>query len=235
MAADNLHDPAVSTGGLPFIVKSVLGDALGNVLLWDVVISIGVCCLAIHTAAIRMMFSMARDNALPGGSALARVSRTSRTPVVPSILVGLLALLILLVNIRQEKIFTVITGVAIVMIYIAYLCVTVPLLRSRMAGWPGAESRTDLFTLGRAGLAVNVAAVAYGALMAINIGWPRNEIYGAGNYMWGGILFIVGVIAVGGIWYAAEGQHRMGVLDSHRVEPDEIETQLAREQAFGGP
>src|SRR3954451_10231188 len=165
MAAKNLHAEGVSGNGLPFIVKDVLGDTVGNILLWDVVISIGVCCLAIHTAAIRMMFSMARDNALPGGRALARVSRTSRTPIVPSILVGLIALLILVVNIRQEKIFTVITGVAIVMIYVAYLCVTVPLLLRRRAGWPAAEQRTALFTLGRAGLAVNAFAILYGAFM----------------------------------------------------------------------
>ena len=82
-------------------------------------------------------------------------------------------------------------------------------------------------------MAVNVLAVAYGALMAINIGWPRNEIYGAGNYMWGGIIFIGGVIAIGGIWFAAVGQGRMGVLDAHSVS--EEESLLLREQAFGGP
>jgi urea carboxylase system permease len=218
MAADDLHAKGVSGNGLPFIVKDVLGDTVGNILLWDVVISIGVCCLAIHTAAIRMMFSMARDNALPGGRALARVSQTSRTPIVPSILVGLIALIILLVNIRQEKIFTVITGVAIVMIYIAYLCVTIPLLRRRLAGWPPAEQRTDLFTLGGAGVAVNIAAIFYGAFMAINIVWPRNEIYGAGNYMWGGLLFVIVAIAVGGIYWFGVGQHTAGVLDEHAAE-----------------
>src|SRR4051794_3979214 len=218
MAAKNLHAEGVSGNGLPFIVKDVLGDTVGNILLWDVVISIGVCCLAIHTAAIRMMFSMARDNALPGGRALARVSRTSRTPIVPSILVGLIALIILLVNIRQEKIFTVITGVAIVMIYIAYLCVTVPLLLRRRAGWPAAEQRTDLFTLGRAGLAVNAFAILYGAFMAINIVWPRHEIYGAGNYKWGGLLFVIVAVGAGGIYWFGAGQHSMGVLDEHAAE-----------------
>jgi amino acid transporter len=143
------------------------------------------------------------------------VSQTSRTPIVPSILVGLLALIILLVNIRQEKIFTVITGVAIVMIYVAYLCVTVPLLRKRLAGWPAQENQAGLFTLGGWGVAINVAAVAYGALMAINIGWPRNEIYGAGNYMWGGLLFVAVAIAVGAVYYLTTGQHSMGVLDEH--------------------
>jgi amino acid transporter len=233
MSAKDLHNPALSSNGLPYLVKSVLGNTLGDILLWDVVLSIAVCCLAIHTAAIRMMFSMARDNALPGSTYIAKVSEKSRTPVVPAVIVGVLAMLILLVNINQPKIFTVITGIAIVMIYLAYLCVTVPLLRRRSSGWQGMARAQDLFSMGRAGIIVNTFAVAYGAFMAINIGWPRNEIYGSGNYMWGGLIFIVGVIAIGGIWYAAIGRHRIGVLDSHRVL--ESEPQLAGEQAFGGP
>ena len=193
----------------------MLGDTLGDILLWDVVISIGVCCLAIHTAAIRMMFSMARDNALPGGAGYRRCRRPRGRRSCPSLLVGALALLILLVNIRQEKIFTVITGVAIVMIYIAYLCVTVPLLMRRMAGWPAKESRTDLFTLGSWGLAVNVFAVVYGAFMALNIVWPRTQVYGAGNYRWGGLLFVIVAIGVGAVYWFGVGQHSAGVLDEH--------------------
>ena len=224
MSAKDLHNEALTSNGLPFLVKSVLGTTLGDILLWDVVLSIAVCCLAIHTAAIRMMFSMARDNALPGSNYIAKVSEKSRTPVVPAVIVGILAMIILLVNINQPKIFTVITGIAIVMIYLAYLCVTVPLLRRRTSGWEGVAQAQGLFSMRGAGATVNALAVAYGALMAINIGWPRNEIYGAGNYMWGGLIFIVGVIAIGGIWFAAVGQQRMGVLDSHAVAGDEIET-----------
>jgi amino acid transporter len=54
-----------------------------------------------HTATIRIMFAMARDNNLPGGAALARVHPVRRTPVVPAVVIGVLAVLILVVNIRQ--------------------------------------------------------------------------------------------------------------------------------------
>ena len=181
-----------------------------------------------------MMFSMARDNALPGGTYVARVSERSRTPIVPAVIVGALAMLILLVNINQPKIFTVITGIAIVMIYLAYLCVTVPLLQRRLEGWQGVAPVEGLFSMRGVGTIVNLFAVAYGVLMAINIGWPRNEIYGAGNYMWGGIIFIVGVIAIGAVYWFAVGQHSMGVLDEHATAA-QTEPELAGEQAFGGP
>src|SRR5262249_47088566 len=124
---------------------------------------------------------------------LARVSPTSRTPALPAIVAGAIAFLILLVNINQPAIFTVVTGVAIVLIYIAYLLVTVPLLLKRRAGWPDSSGEpAGLFSLGSWGLPINIFAVIYGAAMAINIGWPRNEVYGTGNYMWGGLIFVGG-------------------------------------------
>jgi urea carboxylase system permease len=209
MAAPDLHAPGLSTNGLPYLVKQVLGETAGNILLWDVVLAIGVCCLAIQTAAIRMTFSMARDGALPLGDVLSHVSPKARTPMLPAIVSGVIAFAILFGNINQPQIFTVVTGVAIVLIYIAYLLVTVPLLRKRLNGWPDrASEQPGLFSLGRWGLAVNIFAVAYGALMAINIGWPRNEVYGAGNYMWGGLIFVGIVIGVGLIYYFFYERHR---------------------------
>jgi urea carboxylase system permease len=209
MAAPDLHAQGLSTNGLPYLVKQVLGETAGNILLWDVVLAIGVCCLAIQTAAIRMTFSMARDGALPAGRVLSHVSPTARTPTIPAIVSAVIAMGILLVNIDTPEIFTVVTGVAIVLIYIAYLLVTVPLLRKRLNGWPDRGSEPPgLFSLGSWGLAINIVAVAYGALMAINIGWPRNEVYGAGNYMWGGLIFVGIVIGIGLLYYFFYERHR---------------------------
>ena len=98
------------------------------------VIAITVCCLAVHTATIRMMFAMARDNNLPAGTHLARVHPKTRTPIIPAVIVGVLAIAILVINIRQPQIFTVITSIGIIMIYIAYLLVTMPMLLARLRG-----------------------------------------------------------------------------------------------------
>ena len=63
------------------------------------------------------------------------------------------------------------------MFYLAYLGVTVPMLVKRLRGeWPKPD-HGPYFSLGRWGLPVNIAAVAYGTLVAINIAWPRNAIY----------------------------------------------------------
>ncbi|WP_327205500.1 MULTISPECIES: APC family permease [unclassified Rathayibacter] len=218
LAAPDLSDPALATGGLQLIVLQVLGGPLGRVLLVCVVVAITVCALAVHTAGIRMVFAMARDNALPGSAHLARIDSRHGTPVLPAVVIGVLAVLILAVNIGTPEIFTAVTSVAVIMIYVAYLLVTVPLLLKRLRGqW--SPSSAGYFSLGRLGLPVNVVAVLWGAAMAVNLAWPRVEVYGDGPLRF--IAFaVIGVVVAAGLgWFGVRGRHRVGTLPEHaRVE-----------------
>jgi urea carboxylase system permease len=232
MAVGNINAEELSTIGLQYVVLDVFGSTVGKIFLITVVIAITVCNLAVHTAAIRMMFAMARDNNLPAGEHLARVDPKHKTPVIPAVLIGVLALLILVVNIRQPQIFTVITSIGIIMIYIAYLLVTVPMLLARLRGqWPRDQEATrGYFSLGRFGLVVNVLAVGWGLFMAINLAWPRKEIYNATEpfhwyLQWGAVLFISIVAGGGFAYYWFVQRHKTGVLDSHRLA--EIDEELA--------
>ena len=156
LSVTDINAPQIgeSSGGLQFVVLDVLGDTVGKIFLICVAIAVTVCCLAVHTATIRMAFAMARDNNLPGGERIATVHPKTKTPIVPAVITGALAILILVVNIRQSQIFTVITSIGIIMIYIAYLLVTMPMLRKRLKGeWPPKDARErGYFTLGRWGL-----------------------------------------------------------------------------------
>ena len=88
MAVDDIHDENIGLLGLPYIVKQALGNTVGNIFLIDAAIAITVCCLAVHTSCIRMMFAMARDNRLPFGPQVARVSGRGKVPIVPALVVG---------------------------------------------------------------------------------------------------------------------------------------------------
>lgn len=220
LAVGNLDDPEIANGGLQYIVLNVLGSGLGTVFLVAVCIAVVVCDLAVQTAAIRMMFAMARDNNLPAGRALARIDPKHRTPVVPAVLTGVIAIAILVLNIGQPQIFTVVTSIAIVLIYLAYLLVTGPMLVKRVRGqWPPPKEKGH-FSLGKWGLPVNILAVLWGAGMIVNLAWPRREVYNAEPpfhwYLeWGAVLF-VGVVAVAGFaWYWFVQRHRSGVLADH--------------------
>ena len=147
---------------------------------------------------------MARDNRLPFSHALAKVSERSRTPVLPALLTGVLTIALLLVNIGNQRVFYVLTSVAIILFYIPYLMVTGPVLLRRLRGhWPRPD-HGQYFSLGRWGLLVNGFAVLYGAAMIVNLAWPRAAVYGGDHwyYQWGAIVFTAVIALVGGAYYA---------------------------------
>jgi urea carboxylase system permease len=224
MSAPDLKDPMIgsSSGGLQYIVEQVMWGPLGKVFLVCIVVAVTVCSLAVHTAAIRLSFAMARDNALPFGESLARVNPETQTPIVPAVVIGLMAALILVINIGQPKIFTVLTSIGVIMIYLAYLMVTAPMLKKRLQGqWPPADlGAGGYFTMGRWGMLVNIVAVLWGAGMAINLAWPREALYGTPWYnTWGAYVYIAVILGTGLLWYVVKGRHSIGTLASHAARP----------------
>ena len=200
MDVKNIHDANIGLLGLPYIVKQALGNTTGNVFLADSGLAILVCTLAVETACIRMLFSMARDGRLPGGSSLARVSGRAKVPIVPALFVGFWSLVLLAVNLANQSAFLTLTSVAIIMFYLPYLAVTGSMLYRRTQGrWPRPE-HGPYFSLGRFGFAINLIAVVYGAVIAFQIAWPRKVVYGTkwyfqfGAYEFIGISFILGCL-----------------------------------------
>jgi amino acid transporter len=228
MAVSDINAPELKTEGLQFVLTDALGGTIGRMFLFVVAIAITVCVLAVHTAAIRIAFAMARDNALPGGSKLAKVSPKTGTPVLPAIIIGVLAIALLLVNINSSQIFSAVTSLAIILIYLSYLLVTVPLLVKRFKGeWPLKKQTKGRFALGRWGLPVNVLAVLWGGAMTVNLAWPRSEIYNATPpyhwyLQWSSVLFVA-VFAIGGFaYYWFVQRHKVGVLTDHASVADPL-------------
>lgn len=223
MAAPDLNEPQIGTssGGLYYIVEQVIWGPLGTIFLCCIAIAVTVCSLAVHTAAIRLAFAMARDNALPFGDKLARVHPKTQTPVVPAVVIGVLSALILVINIGQPKIFTVLTSIAIIMIYLAYLMVTGPMLKKRLQGqWPPKDLKAGgYFSMGRWGMVVNIVAVVWGIGMAVNLAWPREAVYGTPWYnTWGAFVYIGAILGAGLLWYLVKGRKSIGTLASHAAE-----------------
>jgi amino acid transporter len=194
MAAPSLTDGNLATVGLPYVLTSVMGPVAGRVMLVDVTIAICVCTLACQTSGSRMMYSMARQKALPFHASLSRVNARTGTPIVTSITVGVLAALVLVVNFNDSAAFTALSSLCIAMLYIAYLGVTGPLLVHRVRaarGIPSAatvegadEAGKPLFSLGKWGIPVSVLAVAYQVLAIVNLAWPRASVYDLTGHTW---------------------------------------------------
>jgi urea carboxylase system permease len=217
MAAPSTKDGSLGdiTKGLPYVVLSRLGDGWGRVLLVDVAIAVCVCTLAIQTATTRMMFSMARDRVLPFSRSLSKVNSRTGAPMMPAIVSGVLTAALLLVDIGNASVFLALSSVCIMLLYIAYLMVTVPLLRRRLQGWPrrldaataDASDGEPLFSLGRFALPINIIAVLWGIGMAVNLGWPRQKVYGSSWYLqFFPELFLLGTIVLGAAAYVLQSR-----------------------------
>lgn len=222
LAAPSLTDGELAAGGLPYVLTSSLGDTVGKLFLADVAIAVCVCTLAIQTAATRMMFSMSRDRVLPGHGALGHVSPTTGTPVLPAVVVGVLSAAILLVNVGEASLFTALTSVCIVMLYGAYLLVTVPMLVRRLRGeWTPEPGQ---FSLGRWGLPVNLLAVGYGTMQMINLAWPRAAVYDPAGGHWYlqyfALLFVGGSLLVGVVAYALHRHELAGEQTPAAAAPE---------------
>ncbi|MFF4806048.1 amino acid permease [Streptomyces sp. NPDC001351] len=203
MAVGDIKARELGNLGMPYLVKSTLGIGLGKAFLVCVAIAVTVCCLAVQTAAIRLLFSMARDDRLPFSRVIAQVSPHSRTPLVPALLTCLLTIALLVVNLGNRHLFYTLTSAGIVLFYVPYLLVTGPMLVCRLRGtWPRAD-HGPYFSLGRWGLSVNLFAVLYGTAMTVNMAWPRAAVYPGDHwyYRWGALFFPAVITAVGGALY----------------------------------
>ena len=210
LAAPSLTDGTLASGGLAGVLTSQLGNVGGRILLAAVAIAVFACTLAVQTSGSRMMFSMARERSLPLSGALGRVSPRTGTPIATAVVVGVGAALTLAVNWNQSAVFTALASLCIAMLYIAYLGVTLPLLlkRIRLRRSGGLESGVaedgrPLFSLGRWGIPINVAAVVYQLVMVVNLVWPRAAIYDLTGdtwwLKWSALLFIVLTVVVGAV------------------------------------
>lgn len=190
----------LATGGIAWVIESQLSTPLGKTLLGLVAVAMFSATLAIQASASRVMFSMARDNRLPFGKALAKVNKRTGTPVTTGIAVSALAIGVLLLNIGQASVFAAIASVSVVIVYIAYLLVTLPALIHRLRGTQLSYGKPVL-DLGRWGVPVNLIAVVMGGLLVINIGWPREEVYDPAGGSWFlqyfAVIFIAAIVVIG--------------------------------------
>ena len=62
-------------------------------------------------------------------------------------------------------------------------------------------------------------AVVWGVAMALNLAWPRPEVYGTPWYnTWGAFIYIGIILGSGLLWFAIKGRKHLGTLASHAAE-----------------
>jgi amino acid transporter len=164
------------------------------------------CGTAAQGLTARVIFSIARDDVLPASAFLRRVDRR-QVPIGAVVATTIVACLGLLLGLNSAAVGTLIAfGTAA--IYVAFLLTALAALIARVRGtWrPGGKVR-----LGRAGLLVNVLAVAWLSFETVNIAWPRESLAppGAPFYqVWAAPLVLVLIGTAGGAYLAIAKPHR---------------------------
>ena len=225
----------VGQGGLPYAIKAVLGDQVGNLALIAIAAATFACVVAIQHASARMIFAMARDNNLPFGAFLSRINKR-QSPAEAAVVVGLVAVAFMTLSIASPTVLAVLGASAAVFAYLGYLCVTVPMLRRRFEKrWPIKGSvGQSFFSLGRWGTPINLIAVLWGAGTAFDLAWPWPDIYNPTEphnwyLLYFGWIFPAIAIGFGIIWFQTFQRHRTGVVAAHRADtnlhdhPSELE------------
>lgn len=152
----------------------------------------------------------------------AKVSPRTQTPLLPSVFVGVLSIAVLLPNLGSSSVLTSVTSVSVVIVYLAYLLVTVLLL---IKCFRGLAPTTDPghWSLGRWGLPANIVAVTFGAFLMIDAGWPRAAVYDFAGGHWYlqylAPLFIAFALIIGLVAYQNDATPTMPSFGRARQPP----------------
>ncbi len=170
------------------ILQVALGPRIGNAMAAFASMAMWFCGLSCITSASRALFSLARDNGLPGSSLLRRVNPRFGTPgpaIWAIVFASMLAML-------WTAAVPVVTSLSTVALYAAYVIPVALALRARIAGsdWP----RMAEWSLGEYGAVLNGIAVVYAAFIVVILMMPPNQLAG-----W----TMLGTLAILSLLYAA--------------------------------
>jgi amino acid transporter len=171
-----------------FVLTTALGPTLGSGLVWMVLGAMWFCGLASVTSNSRMLFAFARDGGLPASPLIAHVSPRWQSPHVA---VWIAAAAAFAVGLWSEA-YSVMVALSTIALYASYgIPIAVGLAARRAGRW----TRRGPWDLGRWSTAVNVAALAWIAVLTVLFVLPPNEV--------AGVTFAACLVLLAGYWYGS--------------------------------
>ncbi|MCS0635069.1 APC family permease [Streptomyces sp. LP05-1] len=183
------------------LLYDAMGETGARLVMAVVLISFLSCTISLQAAAGRLIYSYARDEMIVGHRLLRQFSHARAVPGFALLVAAVVPVLIAFGSLISADALTKIVSFAILGIYGSFQMVVLAALRARLKGWrPSGE-----FTLGRWGLLVNAAALAYGIFAIVNISWARTP-----DRPWyeNWIVLLCGAVVVGtGLIYMVTTHH----------------------------
>ncbi|MGC1193418.1 MAG: amino acid permease [Candidatus Dormiibacterota bacterium] len=211
------------SGGVPYILSANVHVAgIQDFILILVCFAFFSCGNAVQGAEARLVFSDARDRAIPGSHVLRYISPRFETPVNAVLLAAILpAQFTLLVHISPSKPIvvgfvtypadvtplTALVSFGVSGIYLSFLTVVLAAVVARLRGWKAEGT----FRLGAWAWPVLIGAAVYGARMLANIliptgiNGPKGELF---NFGWLTLLVVVFICLIGALYFFLAHPHR---------------------------
>ena len=224
--AANSADPVFDT------LTYQLGDSAAKVA--EALFTIGFLAsfLALQTSASRVIWSYARDNALPAPHLLARLTKGQKQPIFALLVASTIGALMILASQEAPDFYTLMLNFTSGGFYLAFLFPLIGALVVKLRG----EWRPGPFTLGKGSLFVSVVALLWAVFQFVNIAWPRNFY---DSYLNWSIIIAVGALLVIGVVIYLSMRSRMTTFPTFEVDDPEYDEEtreyLARESAPQDP
>lgn len=192
VAAGEVADPVYET------LTSALGSSIAKPVEVLFLIGFVASFLALQTSASRVIWSYARDGALPGSAALSKLTTGQRVPGNAILVTTVIGLALLLLSQVAENIYTIMVNFTSGGFYLAFLFPLVGFLIARSRG----QWRDGPFTLGAFTSLIAVVATVWATFEFLNIAWPR-AVYTGQRYLdWSVWLAVVVLGILGAVLYA---------------------------------
>jgi choline transport protein len=221
-ALPDLETALADQSGYPFLYAfgTAISTAGTLVLSCGLLILIFASNVGYLTGAARETYAFARDNGrcsclvdptgtdtlligLPFSGWIATVHPTLGVPANALLLTSAIAVLLALLNIGSAAAFGAIISLNTVAIMLTYALSIVCVLHRRLTAphtLPPAR-----FSLGRAGVAVNITAVTYATWALFWAAWPETYPVDAGSFNWAAVIFAAVTLLSAGM-YAWKGR-----------------------------
>jgi amino acid transporter len=170
-------------GFLPGIFQYWIGSGLSRAFVGVVVFSMLALCVIGAAANARLIFSMARDNVLPGSSLLKVVHPKTKTPIPALATSYLICVGVMIYGYNASNTFGTLVGATALVPFVIYLLTVIAYGYKRR----GLEKLPGAFHLGRWATPVFVGSLAWLVVAILALSLP-SDFHGADKYVVGGIV-----------------------------------------------
>ncbi len=174
------------------ILFANFGETGSKIALALILFAFVSCTIAIQGAAIRLVYSFARDGMVVGSKALSSVHPRLHMPP-GAVLVAVIVPAV--ITLLPSATVAIIIAFAVVGIYVGFQSVVLASIIARARGW----RPNGTFTLGRWGMLVNVVALVYGVSAILILSYKSGEGLEAFFDRWlvpisTGVVFLIGLV-----------------------------------------